>query len=178
MTFDDRKNKDAWNRILGAMMTLSNARNELAEAGITDQDIVARLRDTSTETASGLTAITKEFMKSLGIDIDSVMEHQNQDYRQPFIYDVIQRLFREHPSPLPDQAPAIECAVMFHSGASVQGALSEATGGGLRMLTNPDPNQRAQRGKLRMIETYFDYSDIVSVGIQREVEIVAPKIAS
>jgi hypothetical protein len=180
------KKNEVWHRLFGALASVSECRQTLVAAGVADKDIVARLLESSAETTAGLKSITEEFMRTLRIEMPPALadDTASGDFvpvRPPLIYDTIQRLFREQPSPLgDDQAPSLECAVMFHGGFSIQGVLSETPDGGLRMLSpSPNPNDaRPQRGKVIMTESFFDYSDIVSVGVRREIEVTLPRNAS
>lgn len=88
------------------------------------------------------------------------------------MFRVIKRLFAEAPklenpdgSPREDQAPAIECAVMFKGGHGIQGALSETPEGTLRMLVfGQDPKSR----ELVTIEHFFKYDDVVDIAVPRK----------
>lgn len=72
-------------------------------------------------------------------------------------------------SPLPDQAPAIECLVILRGmSTAMAGALSIAPGGGLRMLS---PTGDAAHGKIPMVEQFFDWEDVLCFGVRREVTI-------
>lgn len=94
----------------------------------------------------------------------------------PPSWATIQRLFKENPSPLPDQAPAIECGVMLRGvPMTLTGSLSETPEGGLRLLsragqpTNPGAD-------VPMVEQFFDYEDIMVIAVQRKVTVSAPRI--
>ncbi len=97
----------------------------------------------------------------------------------PPSWSTIQRLFKENPSPLPDQAPAIECGVMLRGlPVTLEGSLSETPEGGLRLLT-PDPRQERPikpGTPVKMIEQFFDYKDVMVVGIRRQVTLDATRI--
>jgi hypothetical protein len=97
----------------------------------------------------------------------------------PQSWATIQRLFKENPSPLPDQAPAIECGVMLRGVlVTLTGSLSETPEGGLRLLS-PDPAQeRSIRPgtPVKMIEQFFDYEDVMVVAVRRAVTMEAPRI--
>ena len=81
----------------------------------------------------------------------------------------IERLFKEAP-PLTDaegvlkgpQAPAMKCAIMFRSGAQVEGVLSTTPEGGLRIAV---PNKmKTGRGEVPVIvEQFFDYGDVTAI---------------
>lgn len=176
MTFDP---SDLYEQLFLSFTGAGRAYQTLLDAGLPHdevmQEVVGRLRALR-DTPEGRQA-TERYQELFG----QVAPHLFSEPapRPPLIYDTIQRLFRENPSPLPDQAPAIECAVLFHGGASIQGSLSETPDGGLRMLSpNPDPGARPARGKVAMVEQFFGYEDVVMVGVRREVEVVAPKITS
>lgn len=176
MTFDP---SDLYEQLFLSLTGAGRAYRTLLDAGLPHdevmQEVVGRLRS-AMDTPEGRQA-TESYRELFSQVVPHVFSEPAP--RPPLIYDTIQRLFREHPSPLPDQAPAIECAVLFHGGASIQGSLSETSDGGLRMLSpNPDPSARPARGKVAMVEQFFDYSDIVMVAVRREIEVVMPKIAS
>lgn len=88
------------------------------------------------------------------------------------MYRLIQRLFAEAPklentdgTPREDQAPAIECAIMFKGGHGIQGALAETPEGTLRMLVfGQDPKSR----ELVTIEHFFKYDDVVDIAVPRK----------
>lgn len=75
------------------------------------------------------------------------------------------------------QAPAIECAVMFKSGATIRGSLSltitvpSTTAawvddpGMLRMLS---PGLDENKQKI-LVEQFFDYDEVVCVALQRQI---------
>jgi hypothetical protein len=93
----------------------------------------------------------------------------------------LRRALAEATSPLPDQTPAIECAVMFFGGASIMGVLSETPEGGLRMLSpNPDPNARraCAAGEVAMTEQFFGYDDVLMFGVTRIISMQAPRIVT
>jgi hypothetical protein len=97
---------------------------------------------------------------------------------KPPCWATIQRLFKENPSPLPDQAPAIECGVMLRGvPVTLLGSLSETREGGLRLLS-PDPTQERPRPGMpvKMIEQFFDYEDVMVVAVRRAVTMEAPRI--
>ncbi len=96
----------------------------------------------------------------------------------------LRRMMAEAKSPLPDQAPAIQCAITLTGGMlTVEGSLSETPEGGLRML-RPDEQGLAQlprhrRGDMTnvpMLEHYFEYADVLAVTIRRTVSTEAPRI--
>lgn len=69
-------------------------------------------------------------------------------------------------SPLPDQTPAVECAIILHGMAtSLVGSLSETPEGGLRLLS---PIGKT-RGEIEMVEQFFDYADVLVFGQRRIV---------
>jgi hypothetical protein len=92
----------------------------------------------------------------------------------------IKRLFSDNPSPLPDQAPALECWVTLAGiPMSLQGALSETPEGGLRLMsvmTDHGGNKVMQGGKYQMIEQFFCYEDVTSIAVRREVSVTGPRI--
>ena len=74
-------------------------------------------------------------------------------------------------SPLPDQAPAVECAVILRGmGSALVGSLSIAPGGGLRMLSAID-GAGPIVGKIPMVEQFFDWDDVLCFGVRREVTV-------
>lgn len=91
---------------------------------------------------------------------------------------LIEKLFSEAKSPLPDQAPAIECAVILRSGKEFQGSLSETMPDDacpepmLRMLA-PAPRTS---GLVNMVEIYFSYDDVVAIAVVRQVSVETPRI--
>lgn len=92
----------------------------------------------------------------------------------------ILRLFAENPSPLPDQAPALECWVTLAGiPMSLQGALSETPEGGLRLMsvmTDQQGNKILHGGKVQMIEQFFCYEEVTSIAVRREVSVSGPRI--
>jgi hypothetical protein len=100
----------------------------------------------------------------------------------------IARLFAEAPrmtlpdgTPDPSQAPALECYVLLRGcPAAIQGIVSTTPEGGLRMMTPsevadkdapPPAHPRAPRPtKMVMIEQFFDYEDVITIAVQREVK--------
>jgi len=91
----------------------------------------------------------------------------------------IQRLFKENPSPLPDQAPAIECGVMLRGvPVTLTGSLSETPERGLRLMS-PDPAQERPirpGTPVKMIEQFFDYEDVMVVAVRRAVTMETQRI--
>ncbi len=97
----------------------------------------------------------------------------------------LRRMMAEAKSPLPDQAPAIQCAITLTGGMlTVEGSLSETPEGGLRMLR---PDEQAIAGMpahrrrdalphVPMLEHYFEYADVLAVTIRRTVSTEAPRI--
>lgn len=68
-----------------------------------------------------------------------------------------------------DQTPAIECAVVLRGmSTSLTGALSETPQGGLRLLS---PMGDAARGHVPMVEQFFEYSDVLTFGVRRDIEL-------
>lgn len=110
--------------------------------------------------------------------IETLPDYQPPAPPPPPTYATIQRLFKENPSALPDQAPAIECGVMLRGvPITLLGALSETPEGGLRLLS-PDPRQERPLpgAPVKMIEQFFDYEDVLVVAVQRNVTVEAPRI--
>jgi len=92
----------------------------------------------------------------------------------PPSWALIQRLFKENPSPLPNQAPAFACGVMLRGvPVTLEGALSETPEGGLRLLSR---GSVIPGGGISMIEQFFDYEDVMVVAVQRQVTVDAPHI--
>lgn len=89
----------------------------------------------------------------------------------------IHRLLDEAPRPIPDQAPAVECAVMLRGGgAPIRGVLSETREGMLRMLC-PYLDQRGQPVMpASLVEHFFLYSDVMVVAVIRTVTAEPPRI--
>jgi hypothetical protein len=98
---------------------------------------------------------------------------QQQNVQVPRMEAMIKRLFAEHPSPLPDQAPALECAVQLQQGPPLQGALSVTPEGGLRMLVGPVQHPQDGPG---MIEHFFDFRDVVTIAIFRKASIAGSRL--
>lgn len=69
------------------------------------------------------------------------------------------------PLPIPGQAPALECMVMFHSGQVLRGALSTTPEGTLRLLS---PGNEA--GRPVLVEQFVPYSAVASVAVVREMK--------
>jgi hypothetical protein len=86
---------------------------------------------------------------------------------------LIQRLFKSNPSPLPDQAPALQCHLVLRGMAhAISGVLSETPEGTLRMLSPAGP---ADRGKpLTMVEQFFAYEDVLTIALECQV---APEVS-
>ncbi len=101
----------------------------------------------------------------LGLD-DHTLEHDDTPPTTR-TREVLRRLFDQAPKleGAPDQAPAFEAHVLLR-GAPMQfsGILSTTPEGGLRLMTPTKEN-----GKPIMIEQFFDYSDVTSVAVVREV---------
>lgn len=88
------------------------------------------------------------------------------------IETTIRRLLTDAPAPLPNQAPALECAIMLVNGHPVEGILSESPDGGLRMMSaNTDPRIANERGVTHMIEQFFDYADVICIAVRRKITI-------
>jgi len=98
--------------------------------------------------------------------------------RERPVIAALRREFAQAVSPLPDQAPAIECGVIL-SGIPqpFMGSLSETPEGGLRMLY-PEPGQKpgGGDGTVSMVEQFFDYEDVLSFGVRRTVSVELPRI--
>lgn len=72
-----------------------------------------------------------------------------------------------------DQAPAVEVNVILRGLMQpLSGVLSKTPEGTLKLLT-PIPPDRTP-GKVIMIEQFFDYADVTSVAVQRELSVSAP----
>jgi hypothetical protein len=83
---------------------------------------------------------------------------------------VIRMALRAAVSPLPNQAPAVTCAVVLRGmTSSLFGALSETPEGGLRLLSPNGPPVAGAR-VTSMIEQFFNYEDVLVFGIVREVK--------
>jgi len=67
-------------------------------------------------------------------------------------------------TPVPGQAPAIECVVMFNNGQAVRGSLSETPEGALRLLS-----PGVEDGRPMLVEQFFGYEAISAVAIPRAV---------
>jgi len=76
-------------------------------------------------------------------------------------------------SPLPDQAPAIQCAVVMRSGVTIQGALSASEHGGLRMMSQCGA---AGPEGIPMVEQFFDGADVEIYGVPKHVVVDTPRI--
>jgi len=177
----------------GSLAVLSDAligNKAIAQAAFRDLAGIARRIDQSPDKEHAVDELLdaanelgaddqKELLKVLEfIGILRVMKNDPEEASadpEPHSKTVLRRLFAENPSPLPNQAPALECAVMFAGGGTSEGALSETPDGGLRMLTPMTPQAPGLRpGKVMMIEKFFAYEDIVAVAVRREVTIEAP----
>lgn len=110
--------------------------------------------------------------------MESAMDHLKNEIQAPPeapCWATIQRLFKENPSPLPDQAPAIECGVMLRGvPMTLMGSLSETPEGGLRLLSRS--GQATPGADIPMIEQFFDYEDVMVIAVQRKVTVNAPRI--
>lgn len=93
---------------------------------------------------------------------------------------VVARLFREAPTLGPDQAPAVECHLMLrNSPAMLHGVLSVTPEGTLRLMTPtemPDPHTGKPRTVLA--EQFFDWDELVSIAMIREVTAAPSLIRS
>lgn len=97
-----------------------------------------------------------------------------QSERTSMMKQLIGRLFKECQSPLPDQAPAIECAVTLTGGViTMRGSLSITPEGMLRMLRpDHDSSQNARAmSKAQLLEHFFDYSDVMMITMLRTVTL-------
>lgn len=85
--------------------------------------------------------------------------------------DMIRRLLAEAKSPLPDQAPAIQCLLVLRGMASaIEGSLSETPEGGLRLLS-PTGEKGAALNTILMVEQFFDYHDVLMVAARVDVKL-------
>jgi hypothetical protein len=99
----------------------------------------------------------------------------------------IARLLEEAPKlmlpngkPDPSQSPALQCHVVLNASIPpIEGVLSTTPEGGLRLMTphqvdgerTPDMHPRAPAPqKTVMLEQFFDYADVVSICVQREIK--------
>jgi hypothetical protein len=116
----------------------------------------------------------------------SVMENDD-GFAAARMRNLIARLFKEAPklehsdgTAVEGQAPALHCqAIMLRSGGMcTEGVLSTTPEGILRYLSAneiPDPSQPPPRPGMRpvmrqvMVEQFFDYADVVSIALVREV---------
>lgn len=160
--------------LIAAVREVGRCYTELLSQGDGDELSAAsraQLHDTIVnELRQSPTIAIANFAQLFDIAQDAVMHVLNE----PPIKRVIKRLFAEEsPKDLPDQTPAIECAVIFRSGLSIQGALSERPDGGLRMLS---PIASAPGQPVMMAEQFFEYEDIVLVGVRRQVNVDQPRI--
>jgi hypothetical protein len=89
------------------------------------------------------------------------------------LLDEAEKLAGDDGKPVPDQAPALECAVMLKPGQVVRGVLSRTEEGTLKMLT-PETmgHQRV------MVEQFFCYDDVISVAVIRQVKTNSPLVRS
>lgn len=105
---------------------------------------------------------------------EALRRAHKQDAEPPSSWATIQRLFKENPSPLPDQAPAFACGVMLRGvPMTLEGALSETPEGGLRLLSR---GSAIPGGGISMVEQFFDYEDVMVVAVQRSVTTDSPRI--
>lgn len=91
---------------------------------------------------------------------------------------LIDRLLAEAPkltdatgTPIPNQAPALECVVLFANGQAIRGSLSKTPEGTLRMMT---PGQEDNRPVL--VEQFFDYAAVSAIALTRDVAPAGSKI--
>lgn len=71
-----------------------------------------------------------------------------------------------------DQTPAMKAYVILRGMASpIGGTLSTTPEGGLRFLMSGGPVRLGQQVPDKFVEQFFDYSDVVSVAIDREVSV-------
>lgn len=107
-------------------------------------------------------------INQVGVAIPNDVEGAYTIHERPMTA-TIKRLLAEAPAPLPNQAPAVECGVMFPGGAQFMGSLSETPEGGLRMLS--PAQQQTQRGVVQMVEQFFDHADVMVIALKREVKL-------
>jgi len=65
-----------------------------------------------------------------------------------------------------NQVAAIDCVIMFSSGATIRGALSRTPEGTLRMMS---PAKEGDRTVL--VEQFFGYEAVTAISIVREVKV-------
>ncbi len=90
---------------------------------------------------------------------------------------VINRLLAESSttstSPLPPQAPAVECVVMLRgTGHPIRGVLSRTPEGFLRMMS---PEQDEQRRPF-FVEQFFDDADVVAIALRRDITATESRV--
>jgi hypothetical protein len=149
---------------------------------IREPELMYKLFDMRIDSA-GFTPVCESVEEMLGhlaiIDWPTPDTAEQSAGQPAAIRATIQRLFRENPSPLPAQAPAIECGVMLRGvPVTLMGSLSETPEGGLRLLS-PDPSQERPirpGTPMKMVEQFFDYEDVMVVAVRRQVTMDAPRI--
>lgn len=99
---------------------------------------------------------------------------------------VLERLFNEAPKltdakgqAVDGQAPALECAIMLTSGATMQGVLSRTPEGTLRMMSPIEvKDPRSGRPKSAFAEQFFMIDDVITIALQRDIAADASRIIS
>jgi len=87
---------------------------------------------------------------------------------------LLMRMFKEAATVASTDTPALECqAVVRHMGP-LTGSLSTTPEGTLRMLVPTHPE--GPKGPTVLAECFFDYDDLVSVVMQRDVKLEAPSL--
>jgi len=145
----------------------------------------ARIRDLLNERINARDDIDREFvldnlrpaLMTFSAGIDDICPYciaRDDEYVSP-TETAIRRALAASTSPIPDQAPAIECAVVLRGMSStIVGALSETPEGGLRLLSPiVDDGSYPRRGEIPMVEQFFDYGDVLVFAVRRSVKIDA-----
>lgn len=88
----------------------------------------------------------------------------------------IRRSMAEATSPIPGQTPAIQAAIMFFGGRSIEGVLSETPEGGLRLMSPAEPMTGGPRSHIQMVEQFFGYEDVVIFALRRVLTLEEARI--
>lgn len=108
------------------------------------------------------------------VDSDSdVITEDTHDAIESVAAMKIRQALAQAESPLPGQAPAVECAVVLNCGVTIQGGLSLTEDGDLRMMSQagaPGPDG------IPMVEQFFGFEDVAVVGFPRRVIVERPRI--
>lgn len=145
--------------------TAGGAWQRAMQMGVDPGIVIRGIKDRMGDNLAGV----EDMLNEVGV---AVMHDDNHPCAGPMAR-TISRMLAAAPTPIPDQAPALECGVMFASGVQLMGVLSATPEGGLRMLTqaaNQGPNA------VMMAEQFFDAADVMVIMVKREVKLESPSL--